>query len=91
MDGDLQDPPIEAGSVDLVVLSQALHHAEEPAKAVEIWQSVIERYPRSRVRFTAHMLLGKHFLERERAYDRARVQLGNGLAGWVASSDLEVI
>jgi len=29
--GDLQDPPIEANSVDLVVLSQALHHAENPA------------------------------------------------------------
>lgn len=32
--GDLQNPPVEPGSVDLVVLSQALHHAEEPAKAI---------------------------------------------------------
>src|SRR5499427_8007672 len=32
--GDLQNPPIEPESVDLVVLSQALHHAEEPAKAI---------------------------------------------------------
>jgi ubiquinone/menaquinone biosynthesis C-methylase UbiE/DNA-binding transcriptional ArsR family regulator len=32
--GDLQDPPIEPGSVDLAILSQALHHAEQPAKAV---------------------------------------------------------
>ena len=32
--GDLEDPPIEPGVVDLVVLSQALHHAEEPAKAI---------------------------------------------------------
>jgi len=32
--GDLQEPPIEAQSVDLVILSQALHHAEEPAKAL---------------------------------------------------------
>lgn len=32
--GDLQDPPIEDGSVDLVILSQALHHAEEPAQAI---------------------------------------------------------
>ena len=31
--GDLQNPPIEPESVDLVILSQALHHAEEPAKA----------------------------------------------------------
>src|SRR5207253_5917978 len=32
--GDLQSPPIEAESMDLVVLSQALHHAEQPAKAI---------------------------------------------------------
>jgi ArsR family transcriptional regulator len=32
--GDLEDPPIEAGSVDLVVLSQALHHAGNPQKAI---------------------------------------------------------
>lgn len=32
--GDLQNPPIDPGSVDLVILSQALHHAEEPAKAI---------------------------------------------------------
>jgi len=57
----------------LIEAGLARLEADEPAKAVEIWQSVIERYPRSRVRFTAHMLLGKHFLERERAYDRARV------------------
>lgn len=46
----------------------------EAIKAVEIWQSVIERYPRSRVRFEAHMRLGNLLLERERAYDRARTQ-----------------
>jgi ArsR family transcriptional regulator len=32
--GDLENPPIEPTSVDLVVLSQALHHAENPAAAV---------------------------------------------------------
>src|SRR5258706_2289083 len=32
--GNLQNPPIEAGSVDLVILSQALHHAEDPANAI---------------------------------------------------------
>src|ERR1017187_6656940 len=32
--GDLQNPPIEPHSVDLVILSQALHHAEEPAMAI---------------------------------------------------------
>jgi len=32
--GDLQNPPIEPESVDLVILSQALHHAEVPGSAV---------------------------------------------------------
>ncbi len=32
--GDLQNPPIEAESVDLVILSQALHHADQPAAAI---------------------------------------------------------
>ena len=48
--------------------------ADETAKAVEIWQSVVERYPRSKVRYEAHIRLGNHFLDRERAYDKARVQ-----------------
>ncbi|MFO0903887.1 MAG: tetratricopeptide repeat protein [Pirellulales bacterium] len=46
--------------------------AEETAKAVEIWKSVVERYPKSRLRFDAHLRLGNYFLQRERAYDRAR-------------------
>ena len=48
------------------------YEAEETAKAIEIWQSVIERYPRSRFRFLAHMKLGDYFLNRDRSYDRAR-------------------
>lgn len=32
--GDLQNPPVETASVDLVILSQALHHAENPASAL---------------------------------------------------------
>jgi len=32
--GDLQNPPLEPESVDLVILSQALHHAQEPARAI---------------------------------------------------------
>ena len=32
--GDLQDPPLEPESVDLVILSQALHHAPEPPKTL---------------------------------------------------------
>jgi len=32
--GDLQNPPVDPGSVDLVILSQALHHAADPAAAL---------------------------------------------------------
>jgi ubiquinone/menaquinone biosynthesis C-methylase UbiE/DNA-binding transcriptional ArsR family regulator len=32
--GDLQDPPVETGSVDVVILSQALHHAGDPGAAL---------------------------------------------------------
>ncbi len=32
--GDLQNPPVDAASIDLAILSQALHHAEEPALAI---------------------------------------------------------
>jgi ArsR family transcriptional regulator len=32
--GDIESPPIEDASVDLAVLSQALHHASKPARAV---------------------------------------------------------
>lgn len=49
------------------------YDTDEVKKAVEIWESVIERYPRSRVRFQAHIRLGDYFLKRDRAYDKARV------------------
>ncbi|MGC3988075.1 MAG: metalloregulator ArsR/SmtB family transcription factor [Chthoniobacteraceae bacterium] len=32
--GDLEEPPIKAASVDLALLSQALHHASAPARAI---------------------------------------------------------
>src|SRR6516162_1352882 len=40
--GDLQNPPIDAESVDLVILSQALHHAEEPAKAIAAAHKILK-------------------------------------------------
>lgn len=61
----------------LLAAGDARYESDELRQAVEIWQSVIERYPRSRVRFDAHMRLGNYFLERERAYDRARVQFNS--------------
>ena len=32
--GDIEEPPIEHESIDLAILSQALHHAEQPQKAI---------------------------------------------------------
>lgn len=32
--GDLENPPLDPASVDLVILSQALHHAADPARAI---------------------------------------------------------
>ena len=40
--GDLQDPPIDPQSVDLVVLSQALHHAVEPQKAISAIHRILK-------------------------------------------------
>jgi len=39
--GDLQNPPVEANSVDLVVLSQALHHASDPAEAIRSAHNIL--------------------------------------------------
>lgn len=41
--GDIVDPPLEAGSVDVVILSQALHHAEDPARALASAQRILRK------------------------------------------------
>ena len=40
--GDLQNPPIDVNSVDLVILSQALHHAEIPADALAAAHKILK-------------------------------------------------
>ncbi len=40
--GDLQAPPIDPQSVDLVVLSQALHHAQEPDKTIAACHKILK-------------------------------------------------
>lgn len=57
----------------LIEAGDARLDASEAAKALEVWKSVIERYPRSKHRFDAHLRLGNYFLDQEKAYDRARV------------------
>jgi ArsR family transcriptional regulator len=74
--GDLQNPPIEPGSVDLVILSQALHHAEDPAATV----MTAARLLKSRGRLLILDLL-KH------GFDRARELYGDRWLGF-AESDL---
>lgn len=57
----------------LIEAGDARLDADEGSKALEIWKSVIERYPRSKHRFEAHLRLGNYYLDAERAFDRARV------------------
>ena len=74
--GDLQDPPIDPGSVDLVILSQALHHAENPAAAI----SAAHRLLRLRGRILILDLLKHNF-------QKARESYGDRWLGF-AESDL---
>jgi ArsR family transcriptional regulator len=41
--GDIEEPPVAAGSVDLALLSQALHHAVNPARAVAAAHHILKR------------------------------------------------
>jgi ArsR family transcriptional regulator len=74
--GDLQNPPIDPESVDLVILSQALHHAEDPAVAI----SSAHRLLRARGQIMVLDLL-KH------GFEKARESYGDRWLGF-AESDL---
>ncbi len=41
--GDLEDPPIAKASVDLAILSQALHHALKPERAVQAAHAILKK------------------------------------------------
>jgi ArsR family transcriptional regulator len=55
--GDIEDPPIPAGSVDLALFSQALHHAINPARAL----AAAHRILRPGGRVAVLDLLAHHF------------------------------
>src|SRR5277367_379241 len=74
--GDLQNPPIDANSVDLVVLSQALHHAENPAATLRSAYKILK--PRGQILILD--LLQHNF-------DKARELYGDRWLGF-AESDL---
>jgi ArsR family transcriptional regulator len=40
--GDIEDPPIKPGSVDVAILSQALHHAQDPRRAVDAAHRILK-------------------------------------------------
>ena len=41
--GDIEDPPIKDNSIDLAILSQALHHAIQPRKAIAAAHRILKR------------------------------------------------
>jgi ubiquinone/menaquinone biosynthesis C-methylase UbiE len=41
--GDIENPPIAKNSVDLAILSQALHHAIKPERAIEAAHSILKK------------------------------------------------
>jgi ArsR family transcriptional regulator len=59
--GDLEDVPIRAGTVDLAFLSQALHHARHPHRAVEEARRILK--PGGRI---AVLDLNRHHFEEAR-------------------------
>src|SRR5437762_2163774 len=74
--GNLQNPPIEPHSVDLVILSQALHHADEPGKAIEAAYRILKPHGQILI-----LDLLKH------NFERARELYGDRWLGF-AESDL---
>jgi SAM-dependent methyltransferase/biotin operon repressor len=40
--GDIEDPPVKAGTADLAVFSQALHHAQSPRNAVAAAHKILK-------------------------------------------------
>lgn len=75
--GDLQDPPIEDATMDLVILSQALHHAEDPPQALRSAHRILK--PGGQV-----MILDL----RQHTFARARELYGDRWLGF-AESDLQ--
>jgi len=75
--GDLQKPPVEPHSVDLVILSQALHHAEDPGKTIQAAAGILK--PGGQIVILD--LLAHHF-------EQARELYGDRWLGF-AESDLQ--
>lgn len=78
--GDIEEVPLEEGAVDLALLSQALHHAEKPARAIGEAHRILK--PGGRI---AILDLAEHQFEKAREL-YADKWLGfseNDLYGWL--------
>jgi ArsR family transcriptional regulator len=88
--GDIESPPIDAGTVDLALLSQALHHAERPHKAV----SAAHRILKKGGRIVILDLLQHQFEEARELYADRWLGFGEAdLHGWLEAAgftDIEV-
>jgi ArsR family transcriptional regulator len=78
--GDIEHPPIDPGSVDLVLLSQALHHAEHPQAAI----AAAHRLLRKSGRIVVLDLLQHQFEEARELYADRWLGFGEAdLHGWL--------
>ncbi|MFK7851721.1 MAG: tetratricopeptide repeat protein [Akkermansiaceae bacterium] len=74
-----QEKKAERGSIiedraarKLLQAGDARLEVGENEKALEIWESVIERYPRSNIRFDAHLRLADYLFNESADFDKAR-------------------
>ncbi|MEQ1851489.1 MAG: metalloregulator ArsR/SmtB family transcription factor [Chthoniobacteraceae bacterium] len=88
--GDIENPPIEPATIDVALLSQALHHAERPQKAL----SAAHRILRKGGRLVVLDLLQHQFEEARELYaDRWLGFSEADLLGWLEAagfSEIEV-
>lgn len=80
--GDLEEPPIEDDSVDLALLSQALHHAGNPARAIAAAHRILK--PGGRIAILdllAHQFESARDLYADRWLGFSEVQLDQMLRG----------
>jgi ubiquinone/menaquinone biosynthesis C-methylase UbiE/DNA-binding transcriptional ArsR family regulator len=86
--GDLQNPPIDPNSVDLVILSQALHHADEPAKAIAAAYKLLKPHGQILI-----LDLAKHTFEKSRELygDRWLGFLESDLHRWLEEAGFKKI
>jgi ArsR family transcriptional regulator len=75
--GDLEEPPLEPASADLAILSQALHHAKDPGRAIRSAYGILK--PGGQIMILD--LLAHHF-------EKARELYGDQWLGF-AESDLQ--